>query len=101
MSTPLNWPNGKSLSTETFRGRLQKTIEDIDKLAEGSATLSALKGNPPPTSGFFQNGTTASAWFPFLRDFDSRNVLFVEQAAPLGRFGVLTFLYPIEGSLRI
>jgi Zn-dependent peptidase ImmA (M78 family) len=91
----------KFLSTEAFRARFLKTIEEIDKLADGSATLSALKGEHPPATGFLENGTTSAAWFPFLADHDARNILLIEQAVPLGRFGVLTFLFPVEGSFRL
>jgi Zn-dependent peptidase ImmA (M78 family) len=90
----------KFLSTEVFRARFWKTIEEIDDLADGSATLAALKGEYPPETGFFENGTTAAAWFPFLNNYEARNVLLIEQAVSLGRFGTLTFLYPVEGSFH-
>lgn len=90
----------KHLSTDTFKARFQKTIEDRGKIASGSATDKALRGEVVPSAGFFGNGTTAAAWFPFLNDGDSRNALFMEQAVPLGRFGALTFLYPLEGVLK-
>ena len=90
----------KHLSTDTVRARFQKTIEDRSRIAQGSATDRALSGGALPPSGFFENGTTAAAWFPFLADGSYRNALLIEQAIPLGRFGVLTFLYPDEGKLR-
>jgi Zn-dependent peptidase ImmA (M78 family) len=90
----------KHLSAETVRARFQKTIEDFRKLAPGCATDRALRGESPPASGYFENGTTAAAWFPFLGDTDFRNALFIEQAVSLGRFGVLTFLYPHDRVLR-
>jgi Zn-dependent peptidase ImmA (M78 family) len=90
----------KFLSTEIFRARFRKTIEEVENLADGSATLAALRSERPPAAGFFENGTTSAAWFPFLNDYDSRNVLLIEQAVSLGRFGVLTFLYPVEGSFH-
>jgi Zn-dependent peptidase ImmA (M78 family) len=89
----------KHLSTETFRARFHKTIELVSQVAEGSATHKAIMGTPPPQAGFFENATTAAAWFPFLGDLDSRNQLFMEQAIPIGRFGVLTLLFPIDGRL--
>ncbi len=85
-------------SAETFRVRLRRTTDDTRKLPEDCPTRRVLSGETPPRAGFFEAGTTADSWFPFLGQFDSRNVVLVEQAIPLGRFGVLTFLYPHEGS---
>jgi Zn-dependent peptidase ImmA (M78 family) len=87
----------KWLSTEVFRARYRKTIESKQAIVEGSPTWRALAEESVPECGFFQAGTTAAAWFPFLRHDDARSVLMIEQAIPLGRFGVLTFLYPEEG----
>jgi hypothetical protein len=39
-------------------------------------------------------GTVKSAWFPFVSASAEDNSLFVEQAISLGRFGVLTILFP-------
>jgi hypothetical protein len=88
----------KWLSTETFRARYRKTIESLDKLPQDSPSAKAIAGEQPPASGFFSSGTTASAWFPFVNSRGDRNAILVEQAMPLGRFGVLTFLYPEAGS---
>lgn len=85
-------------SAETFRVKLRKTTDDLRRLPEDCPTRRALSGETPPPTGFFEAGTTADSWFPFLGHFDSRNVILIEQAVPLGRFGVLTFLYPHEGS---
>ena len=41
---------------------------------------------------------TASAWFPRVKSGEYRDVIFIEQAIPLGKFGVLTFLYPESGA---
>jgi hypothetical protein len=90
----------KWLSTETFRSRYRKTIETRESLAEGSPTSKALAGEPPPANGFFRAGTTAAAWFPFLQYGDGRNVVMIEEAIQLGRFGVLTYLYPEAGDFR-
>lgn len=88
----------KWLSNETFRARYIKTIESIDKLLADSPTAKAINGGVPPPSGFFSAGTTASAWFPYVKSGGDRNAILAEQAMPLGRFGVLTFLYPEAGS---
>jgi len=36
----------------------------------------------------------------FKTGYDYRNSIFIEQAVARGRFGVLTFIYPMEGVLR-
>ena len=88
----------KWLSSETFRARLRKTIEVRQDVVPDSPTARALAREDPPEVGFFQAGTTASAWFPYVGPGDLRDAILVEQAMPLGRFGVLTFLYPHGGS---
>lgn len=88
----------KWLSTETFRARYRKTIESVDKLPQDSPTARAFAGEPPLPAKFFSAGTTASVWFPFVNNHSDRNAILVEQAIPLGRFGVLTFLYPEAGT---
>lgn len=84
----------KWLTTDTFAARFRKTIESISELPQDSPTARALAGEEPPPEGFFEAGTTAAAWFRYVKDYEARNVIFVEQAVPLGLFGVLTFLYP-------
>ncbi|MBN1344547.1 MAG: ImmA/IrrE family metallo-endopeptidase [Phycisphaerae bacterium] len=86
----------KWLSTEFFRARFRRTIESRESVSEGSPTWRALNRELPPDNGFFEAGTTASAWFPSVRQGQLRDLLFIEQAIPLGRFGVLTFLYPLS-----
>jgi len=87
------WP-----STETVRAGFRKTIRSVDKLPPDSPTARAIRGEPAPAPGFFSAGTTASAWFPFVSSASSRNAVFIEESIQLGRFGVLTFLYPERGS---
>jgi Zn-dependent peptidase ImmA (M78 family) len=84
----------KWLSTETFRARYRKTIESANQLPTDSASAMALRGESVPPGGYFERGSTAAAWFPFVATGARENVLFIEQAIPLGRFGVLTFLFP-------
>ena len=90
----LTW---KSLSAEAFRASFRKTIEAVDKLPDDCATRRALRGDPVPQAGFFEQGTTVSAWFPFVKSGDGRNAILIEQAVALGRFGVLTFIFPADG----
>jgi len=98
----LKWNNErlvwKWLSTETIRARFRKTISSIDQLPHDSPTARAIRGERVPAPGFFSAGTTASVWFPFVSGASNRNALFIEESIQLGRFGVLTFLYPEAGS---
>lgn len=88
----------KRFSPETFRARYRKTIESRSLVPKDSATARALAGESPPATGFFEAGSAASIWFPFVKPGDSMDVLLIEQALPLGRFGVLTLLYPDQRS---
>ncbi len=88
----------KWLSSATFRARFRKTIEAPEDVPDDSPTGKALAGQDPPEAGYFQAGTTASAWFPRVGRGWLRDVIFIEQAMPLGRYGVLTFLYPEAGA---
>jgi hypothetical protein len=97
----LKWgPDGvcqwRWISTETFRVRLRTTFSDQSKLPVDCPTRRAILGEKAPKAGYFEAGTTAAAWFRFVNDYDYRNVIFIEQAITLGRFGVLTFLFPEE-----
>ena len=78
-------------------GALQKDIERSVDVPRDSATARALRNEPRPTKGFFENGSVASWWFPFVDDDSYRNAIMMEQAVPLGRFGALTFLFPEAG----
>jgi hypothetical protein len=91
----------KMLSSATFQARFRRTVEAPSQLAEDSPTRKALARQQPPEQGFFSAGTTASAWFPRVKAGEFRDVIFIEQAIPLGRFGVLTFLYPEGGQYRL
>jgi len=87
----------KWLSSSTFRARFGRTVEAPDKLPPDSPTGRALAHETPSSGDYFEAGTTASAWFPRVKPGEFRDVIFIEQAIPLGRFGVLTFLYPSGG----
>ncbi|MCI0458580.1 MAG: ImmA/IrrE family metallo-endopeptidase [Gemmataceae bacterium] len=88
----------KWLSYDAREAGYRKTIESSADVVGGSATGQALAGDPTPKAGYFQIGTTAAAWFPYVPHEGFRNVILIEQAVRLGRFGVLTFLYPESGS---
>ena len=85
------------LSDEARLGRYWKTIDSTEQIPHDSPTGRALAGVQLPDAGFFEAGTTASFWFPFVASGSYKDVLLHEQAVPLGRFGVLTFLYPPDG----
>jgi hypothetical protein len=95
-ATGFQWP---WISTEPFRARLRRVQKDLDKLPDDCPTRIALSGAKPPPCGYFEAGTTAACWFPYLGDSDSRNILLKEQAMQLGRFGALTFLFTAESSI--
>jgi len=86
----------KWLSRETFEARFFKTIESADQLPEDCPTARALRGEHAP-NGYFEAGTTAAAWYKSVAAEGHRNSLLMEQAIQLGRYGVLTFLFPVNG----
>jgi len=96
-STEFQW---RWISTEPFRARLRTVTKSLASLPPDCPTRVALSAATPPASGYFEAGITAASWFPFLSDMDSRNVILMEQAIQLGRFGVLTFLFPVDSSFE-
>lgn len=88
----------KWLSTETFRARYRKTIESADRLPSESPTARLLTAGNANPGNLLSSGTTASVWFPFIKEQSSQNAILIEQAISLGRFGVLTFLYREAGN---
>ena len=86
------------ISTEPLRARLRSVTKSFNALPEDCPTRIALSGAQPPPSGYFEAGTTAACWFSYLSDTDTRNVILMEQAIKLGRFGALTFLFPVGSS---
>lgn len=87
----------KRLSSATFLARYRRTIEAPGEVAEGSPTWRALAGDAPPETGYFEAGTAAAAWFPRVPAGHQRDIILVEQAIPLGRYGALTLLVPEGG----
>jgi len=90
-----NWDGyaWKMLSSATFEARYRRTVEARADLPVDSPTRRALARDVPPDRGFFTAGVTAATWFPAVEAGDFRDILLVEQAVPLGRYGVLSFLY--------
>src|SRR6185503_21101287 len=65
---------------------------EFGKLLRGSATEKILKGEISSSELFLETGTTASEWFPKIRNMSFKNHLLIEQATSLGQFGILTIL---------
>lgn len=84
----------KWFSPSTYNAGIRATVRTKESVPRDSATGRALAGDTPPEKGFFQCGTSASSWFPGIRLGTQRDLVFIEQAIPLGEFGVLTLLYP-------
>lgn len=85
------------LSTETFSARFGAVVRSAAELPPDSPTARALRGETPVDKRYFEAGTTVSAWFRKIEDGSYRNDILIEQAISLGRFGVLSFLYPEAG----
>jgi hypothetical protein len=88
----------KWFSQSMFHAGYRKVHSTIETIPEACPTRKALSGETPPSAGFFESGTTRAAWFPFIKDHNTRNTILMEQAIALGRYGVLTILYPIPDS---
>jgi hypothetical protein len=72
-----------------------RSVRSADVLAPGSATHRLLqKESSVPSCGFLATGTTRSHWFRRVADWSSENDILIEEAIPLGSFGVLTILRP-------
>lgn len=84
----------KCFSSSMFRRRFQRVFYAPGRLPEDSATRLALAQETPPACGYFRSGTLASLWFPYVRRDDALDVVLIEEAVPMGRYGALTVLYP-------
>ncbi|MEQ8472552.1 MAG: ImmA/IrrE family metallo-endopeptidase [Marinoscillum sp.] len=87
----LDW---KFYSRQFYHAGLGKTFDKgtlYDRRFRNSATDCALLGNTAPSCGYFESGTTASAWFPNSMAF--KNDILIEQAFPIGEYGTLTLLF--------
>lgn len=96
--TVVKWnPDGfawKHFSDDTFAAGYRRTIEDLACIPRDSPTGKALAGEPAPAAGYFEAGTSASAWFAGIAPGSGRDIIFMEQAIVLGEYGVLTILFP-------
>jgi Zn-dependent peptidase ImmA (M78 family) len=89
-----------SLSAKTQKAGFRRPVVSPRKLPPRSPTARALAGEATPV-GYFSAGARASSWFPRSGANGVGSVPMVEQAISLGRFGVLTFLYPESGSYNL
>jgi len=100
----LKWENGRFawmwLSAEMQKDCFRRPIVYTQRLPSGSPTARALAGEAT-AARFFSAGIRTGSWFPRVGANEGGNVPLVEQAISLGRFGVLTFLYPESGSYNV
>ncbi len=87
----------KWISDSLRNSNFRKTIEVTTDLLKGSATEQALKSQGNDT--IFENGTTASAWFPHVLTESYKNIIMIEQAISIGKYGVLTLLFPAPDNI--
>ncbi len=95
--------NGKTwkwLSESTRQAKFWGMELSRERVARDSATGRALAGQDPGKAEYFESGTTAAAWFPWMDHESSRNVIMIEQAMQLGRYGVVTVIRPESRSFR-
>lgn len=84
----------KWIAPSWFDSGYRATYKDVARVPEDSATGLAFQQVEPGPHGFFQRGSTAQAWFPYVGPGTSGNIILLEEAMSLGRFGVLTLLSP-------
>ncbi|MBT3379416.1 MAG: ImmA/IrrE family metallo-endopeptidase [Lentisphaerae bacterium] len=91
-----NWKRHgwRCFSRSMLRGRFRRIYKTPGRHPLDSPTRLALAQKEPPEGGFFRGGTLASMWFPYVKPDDPLDVILVEEAIPLGRYGALTVLYP-------
>ena len=87
----------KWLSPQMHRNKFWTTIEEVDSVPPDSPTGRVL-AEADASLGVVAAGTTAAAWFRFVDPGSLRDLLLMEHAMSLGKFGALTMLFPIDGS---
>jgi len=100
----IKWQDGRFAwtwsSVEMHKARFRRPVVSARKLPSSSPTARALAGEV--TAGdFFSAGARAASWFPRVGANEGGDLALVEQAMALGRFGVLTFLYPESCSYKL
>jgi hypothetical protein len=87
------------VSDTIMAARWGSRVNRLDDLPIDSATRQALRNEILPDKPFLENGSTAATWFRRVAADGCRNEILVEQAIKLGRFGVLTFVFPASGRI--
>jgi hypothetical protein len=72
----------------------RKTLDEKNELPPDSATARALAGEIDSGKEFNQAIGTTAFWFANVAGGGTRDLLLVEEAIRLGRYGAITFLYP-------
>lgn len=95
--TIIKWESSKTawkwVSESLWQFGLRKTIHCDMKIVSGSATEKVFSG-VKAHDGYYKSISTASCWFPFIRPGSPKDIILHEHAISLGRFGVMTFLFP-------
>ena len=71
-----------------------RSIRNTDQLAKGSATEQLMNGTEIPDCGYIARGTTRASWFTRILPWSNNNTILIEEAIPLGSYGILTLLRP-------
>jgi hypothetical protein len=93
----VKWQDGRVAwtwsSVKMQKARFRRPNMLQEKLPQESPTARALAGEAP-VGDYFSDITKARLWFPRVGVNEGGDLPLVEQAIQLGRFGVLTVLYP-------
>jgi IrrE N-terminal-like domain len=89
----------KWIGDELWSAGFRKIIDDKIQVIDGSATAKAFSDERTPPKGYFESATTCAYWFPNVNLGGWKDELLIEHAKALGRFGVITVLYPESGSI--
>lgn len=81
------------VSREARTGRYFRTVQSLGDLPADSATR-LLAAGVTSSTGFIERGSVASAWFDYVKAGGHRDEILLEHAVSLGRFGLLTLLFP-------
>jgi len=85
-------------SREAWNAKIWGTIVALDKILSDSATGKARTEELPEGTKFFDGISTVSTWFPKIPCGSAKDIILTEHAMKLGRFGIITFLFPKDGS---
>lgn len=80
-------------SREARAGRYFRTVQSLGDLPADSATR-LLAAGVSSRNDFIERGSVASAWFDYVKAGGHRDEILLEHAVSLGRFGLLTILFP-------